>query len=321
MLKSTIDFFTYSFLKLSPDSHLGLMLNFFIYDTIKILFLLLIMITVMGVLRSYLPEEKVKAWIEKRKFWVYFGASAFGALTPFCSCSSIPLFFSFLKMGIPLGVTFSFLITSPIVNEYLVILMISFFGLKVALIYIASGIIIGVFSGFILGKMNLEKHLSLDFQAKACCSNEGEEHLSFNPKRESLIARLKFGLSEALLIIKKLWKWILLGVGLGAVIHNYLPQEFLESLMQKTGVFSIPLATLLGIPMYGSCAAIVPIAVALFNKGIPLGVALSFMMATSALSLPQAIMLKRAMNLKLIFIFFMITGVSIMLIGYLLNLI
>ncbi len=317
MLQTTIDWFTYSLLNIDPQKALGVILNFFLYDTIKILGLLFIMISIIGFARSFLPEEKVRRWIGKGSILSYFGASTFGAITPFCSCSSIPFFFSFLKMGIPLGVVFSFLITSPIVNEYLVVLMLGFFGLKVTIVYVASGIAIGVIAGFVLGKLNLEKHISSDFKPK--CSCEKESQLEVKTDFATLKKRAIYGLNEALSIIKKLWKWILLGVGLGAIIHNYVPREFFESVINNTGVFAVPLSTLLGIPMYGSCASIVPIAVVLFNKGVPLGVALSFMMATSALSLPEAILLKRAMRLKLILIFFGITAFAIISIGYLID--
>jgi len=271
------------------------------------------MISVIGFLRSFLSQEKVKTWIIGTKGWGNFFASLFGAITPFCSCSSIPLFISFLDAGIPLGVTFSFLVTSPLINEYLVVLMLGFFGWKITLAYIISGMAIGIITGIILGKMKLEKYIEKDI-----ISGNTEETCEVKPK--GIKQRILFGINEAECIVKKLWIWVLIGVGLGALIHNYVPQEAVQSIVSKTGFFSVPIATLIGVPMYGSCAAIVPIAVVLFQKGFPLGTALAFMMAVAALSLPEAVMLRRAMKLKLIVIFFGITTFGIIFIGYLFNL-
>jgi hypothetical protein len=241
-----------------------------------------------------------------------FYAAIFGAVTPFCSCSSIPIFIGFLEAGIPLGITFSFLITSPLINEYLVILMLGFFGWKITLLYVLSGILIGVVSGLILGRMNLDQYLVTDLVRERGDDYKEESHLIF-------ITRLKFGWDEAVSITKKIWLWVLIGVGIGATIHNYIPQQFIQKIISKAGIFSVPIATVLGVPMYGSCAAIVPIAVVLFQKGIPLGTALAFMMAIAALSLPEAIMLRRAIKLQLIILFFGITTLAIILTGYLFN--
>ena len=271
------------------------------------------MILAIGFIRTYIPQNKVKEWLSGKKKGVgNLMASLFGAITPFCSCSSIPIFLSFLEAGIPLGVTFSFLITSPLVNEYLAVLMLGFFGWKITLVYVLSGILIGVASGLILGSMRLEKHLVKDLISSN--SKQIKEIKYTNTKK-----RLQFGLNESISITKKLWIWVLIGVGVGAAIHNYVPSELIQGLINKGGIFAVPIATLIGVPMYGSCAAIVPIAVVLFQKGIPLGTALAFMMAVAALSLPEAIMLRRAMNLKLIAIFFGVTTLAIILIGYLFN--
>jgi uncharacterized membrane protein YraQ (UPF0718 family) len=314
MLHLVVDWLTYGVFKLDAGSRFGAAINFFIYDSVKILLLLFVMISAIGFLRSFISQSKTKAWITAKKGWGNFFASAFGAVTPFCSCSSIPIFISFLKAGIPLGVVFSFLITSPLINEYLVVLMLGFFGWKITLVYIASGMIIGIFCGIILGRLKLEKYIEKDFAA----GNNTEE----NEEKEykGMKQRALFGIKESVGIVKKLWIWVLVGVGLGAVIHNYVPQESIQSIVGKAGVFSVPIATLLGVPMYGSCAAIVPIAVVLFQKGFPLGTALAFMMATAALSLPEAVMLRRAMKLQLIATFFGITAAGIILTGYLFNL-
>ncbi|NQU79105.1 permease [Candidatus Woesearchaeota archaeon] len=314
MLKEIVDWILYSVIGLDLTLRWVESLNFFIYDSIKILLLLFVMIFIIGFLRTYLHPNKVKKWISSKKYGSSnVLASLFGAITPFCSCSSIPLFISFLKAGIPLGVTFSFLITSPLVNEYLVVLMFVFFGWKIALAYAISGILIGVVSGIILGKMKLEKYLVKDLIST---NNEVKKEITY----DGIKNRMLFGLDEATSIIKKLWVWILVGVGIGAGIHNYVPAEVIQSIVSKGGLFAVPIAVLLGVPLYGSCAAIVPIAVVLFDKGVPIGTALAFMMAIAALSFPEAIILRRAMRLKLIAIFFGIVTLAIILTGYIFNL-
>ncbi len=312
MLLRFSDWLSYQVFGFSSESKLGAAVNFFIYDSIKILVLLFALIFIIGVLRTFLPQAKIKAWMSQRGIIGNIFASFFGSITPFCSCSSIPLFLSFLKAGIPLGVTFSFLITSPLINEYLVVLMLGFFGWKITLLYVLSGLLIGIVSGLVLGRMNLEKYLVDDFAYGQSDQEEAQLFLTFS-------SRLQFGLSEAVSITKKIWIWVLVGVAIGAGIHNYIPQEMIQNIISKTGIFSVMIAVLIGVPMYGSCAAIVPIAVVLFQKGIPLGTALAFMMAIAALSLPEAVMLRRAMRLKLILIFFGITTFGIILIGYLFN--
>lgn len=312
MLQIIVDWLVFSLLRLPPDAKWAEAVNFFIYDSVKILLLLFGMIAVISFLRTYLPQEKVKPWLTRRKGLGIFFAALFGAITPFCSCSSIPLFLSFIKAGIPLGISFSFLITSPLINEYLVVLMLGFFGWKITLAYIVSGMSLGVFCGFFLGKMNLEKHLVEDMLPSTLFT---EKCIPY----QGLKQRIAFGFYEAGAIVKKLWAWVLLGVAIGALIHNYVPDQMIQGMIQKTGFFSVPIATLIGVPLYGSCAAIVPIAVVLFQKGVPIGTALAFMMAIAALSLPEAIMLRRAMKLPLIAIFFGITTLGIIFTGYLIN--
>lgn len=312
MLLRFVDWLTYGLFRLSPETRFGAAVNFFIYDSVKILLLLFFLILAIGILRTFLPQQRIKQWMGKRGVVGNFYAALFGAVTPFCSCSSIPIFLGFLEAGIPLGVTFSFLITSPLINEYLVILMLGFFGWKITLLYVLSGLFIGVVSGLILGRMNLDRYLVTDLIEKR--GNDIEEELPL-----AFAGRLKFGWGEAVSITRKIWLWVLVGVGIGAAIHNYVPQEMIQGVISKAGIFSVPIATVLGVPMYGSCAAIVPIAVVLFQKGIPLGTALAFMMAIAALSLPEAIMLRRAMRLQLIIMFFAITTLAIIVIGYLFN--
>ncbi|MBU0693320.1 MAG: permease [Candidatus Omnitrophica bacterium] len=312
MLQLIIDWLVYSVFGLSSGSRLGEVINFFLYDSIKILLLLFFMIAVIGFIRTYISQNTIKGWISKKKVLGNIFASLFGSITPFCSCSSIPIFLSFLEVGIPLGATFSFLITSPLINEYLVIIMLGFFGWKITLLYVLSGITIGVISGVILGKMRLERYLVKDLVSE-------DAQLAKEKVYTGIRERIIFGIDEAKSITKKLWMWVLLGVGIGSFIHNYIPQETIRGIISKTGPFSVPLATILGVPMYGSCAAIVPIAVILFRKGVPLGTALAFMMATAALSFPEAVILRRAMKLQLIAIFFGVTTLAIIITGYLFN--
>jgi uncharacterized membrane protein YraQ (UPF0718 family) len=288
-------------------------ISFFIYDTLKIFFLLFVFIAVIGVFRTYISRKTIESKLTGKGILPYFFASAFGALTPFCSCSSIPFFISFIRLKIPLGVTFSFLITSPLVNEYLAVMMAGFLGIKITIIYIALGMLLGIVSGMIISKLKMEKYIveDIDFNLQ----EEDEKDKNY----ERFSDRLKFGLNESIEIIKKLYLWIIVAVAIGALIHNYVPEEKIHNIISKVGIFSVPIATALGVPMYGSCAAILPIAAALFQKGIPLGTALSFMMAVSALSLPEAIMLRRVIKLKLIAIFFGITTFGIIFIGYLFN--
>lgn len=313
MLQNAVDYFTYDLLGLSRSGNAwASALNFFIYDVIKITLLLLVMISVIGYLRTFLPPDKVRKTIARSGKFGYLLASSFGALTPFCSCSSIPVFFGLLEAGVPLGITLSFLITSPMINEYLVVLMLGHFGWKITGLYVLSGLAIGTTSGVLLSRLRPEEYLMEDIHKKTCCTEKDNTYKCFKQ-------RAAYGISEAVSILRKIFLWILVGVGTGAVIHNWVPQESIETLINRTGVFSVPLAVLLGVPMYGSCAAIVPIAVVLFQKGLPLGTALAFMMAVAALSLPEAMILKRAMKLKLIIIFFAIASCGIVITGYLFN--
>ena len=314
MLLTFSRWLTLDVFRLDAGSRWAEVVQFFLYDTIKITGLLVVLIFIIGVIRTFIPARRIRQFMTLPGGLGYLAASAFGAVTPFCSCSSIPIFFAFLKAGVPLGVTFSFLITSPLVNEYVFVLMVGFFGWKVALLYALSGMALGIVCGFILGRMKLERHLVEDIIVPVEMDQEEGSFVHFKD-------RVKYGWGEAMSILKKIWVWVIAGVALGAVIHNFIPQTMIDAVMATTGVWSVPLATVIGVPMYGSCAAIVPIAVALFQKGVPLGTALAFMMAVSALSLPEAIMLRRAMRLPLILIFFGVTTLGIVVTGYLFNIV
>ena len=311
MIEELINKTIANILNIPLDSKIAESLTFFIYDSIKIMLLLFIMIALIGYLRSYIPQKKIKELLSKSKLGIgNLFASMFGALTPFCSCSSIPFFMGFIRAGVPLGITFSFLITSPLVNEYVAVIMLATFGWKIALAYIISGILIGVISGLILGKLRLEKHIEKEFK-----NNNNTQEKEFQNQKERII----FGLNEAKDITKKMWLWILVGVGIGALIHGFIPETFIRNVIGKGGLLSVPIATIIGIPLYANCAAIIPVALVLFEKGFPLGTALSFMMATAALSLPEAVILRKVMKLKLIIVFFSIVAVGIVAIGYFFN--
>jgi uncharacterized protein len=312
MLLSFSQTVVYEWLGLEPGARSAAALEFFIYDSLKIFLLLAVMIFAIGVARTWLPEHKLKAWMGRGGVWGIIVAAVFGALTPFCSCSSIPIFITFLKAGVPLGAAFSFLVASPLINEYLVILMADAFGLKIAIAYVVSGLTIGVLAGVVIGRLRLERWLEADMVGEAAPLVNGGRPFTMGD-------RLRHGYDESASVLRKIWVWVLVGVGLGALIHNYVPTDTVHRLMEASGPFSVPIATLLGVPLYGSCAAIVPIALVLFNKGIPLGTALAFMMAMAALSLPEAVMLRRTMNLALIAVFFGVTIVGILFTGYLFN--
>ena len=261
-----VDSLIYSFLRLPQDSLWAATVHFFIYDSVKILLLLFLMISVIGFARTFLSRARMKSWLNARGPLAYFYAALFGAVTPFCSCSSIPIFFGFLDAGVPLGVAFAFLVTSPIINEYLVVLMIGFFGWKITVLYVVSGLVMGTSVGLALGRMNLERFLEKDIFRGDVLESGGEGLRGWQ-------ARWRFGVEEAVTIIRKIWRWVLVGVAVGAVIHNYVPQPTIEAIVARAGVFAVPLVTLLGVPLYGNCAAIVPVAVVLFQKGVPLGTA------------------------------------------------
>lgn len=314
------DWLTYSIFGLEHGSKMGAAVNFFIFDTIKIIILLFFISTIMGFVNSYFPIEKVKNYLSKNKLYglEYFIASTFGAITPFCSCSSVPLFIGFVKGGIPLGVTFSFLITSPLVNEVAIALFISMFGIKPTLIYVLSGIIMGIIGGFILGKLKLESNL-MPWAQKLIQSSTQEDLIE--GEKTAFSKRVFPVINESIGIIKSVILYVLIGIGLGALMHGYIPTGFFEKYISKDNPFAVPIAVLLGVPMYSNAAGVLPIIQVLVQKGIPLGTAISFMMAVVGLSIPEATLLKKVMDWKMIFIFFSVVALCIILSGYLFNII
>lgn len=319
-LQNLADWLIYSVFGIDVTSQLGKALNFFVYDTIKILLLLFVIVFIMGIVNSYFPVEKIRNFLSRNKLFgfEYVLASTFGAITPFCSCSSVPLFIGFVKGGIPLGVTFAFLITSPLVNEVAIALFIGMFGLKATLIYVTSGILLGTIGGIILNSLKLEKHLSPWVQGiLAKAEKEGD----LEEENQTLTQRLPLIFSEAKSIIKGVFWYIIIGIGIGAVMHGFIPTGFFEEYISKDNPFAVPLAVILGVPMYSNAAGILPVIQVLVAKGIPIGTAIAFMMAVVGLSIPEATLLKKVMTWKLIAIFFSVVTLCIIISGYLFNLI
>ncbi len=314
------DWLVYDVLDLTKEQHLAEALNFFIYDTTKILILLFLVIFLMGIVSSYFPVEKVKNYLSRNKFYglEYLMASLFGVVTPFCSCSSVPLFIGFVKGGIPLGVTFAFLITSPLVNEIAIGLFVGLFGLKTTIIYVISGVLLGTISGIILQKLKLEKYLTP--WVKEVLANAQRDQDIFEAEKQSLKQRLPIIWTEVGTILKGIISYVLIGIAIGGIIHGYIPQDFFESYMAKDNLFAVPIATLLAVPMYSNAAGILPVVQVLVTKGIPIGTAIAFMMGVVGLSLPEAMLLKKVMTVKLIAIFFGVVSLCIIFSGYLFNL-
>ena len=315
-LENLVNRFLYDVLFFYPKEHLSQALNFFIYDSIKIILLLILIVNVMTFLNSYLPITKIKKFLTSKKlYWLqYILASLFGAITPFCTCSSIPLFVGFIRWGIPLWVTFSFLITSPLVNEVAVAMLLWIFGFKITAIYVTSWIVLWVFGWWLLGKLWLEKYLA-DFIKK----DRDSQDLKINSLISSFTERLKLVWRDSWDIITKIIPYLSLGVAVGAWIHWFVPTWFFEAYITKSNPFAVPLAVILWIPMYANATSIIPIVQALIAKWIPLWTGLAFMMAVVGLSLPEFLILKKVMHVKLLFIFFGLIGFFMILLGYFFN--
>ena len=315
------DWLVYTVFSIGAETHLGKSLNFFIYDTIKILILLFVIVFLMGIVNTYFPIEKLKNYLNRKKLYglEYFFASIFGAITPFCSCSSVPLFIGFVHGGIPLGVTFSFLITSPLVNEVAIAMFLGLFGLKITLIYAISGILLGTIGGWLLGKFNLEPLLT-DW-VQNVLANAEKSTAGYEEEKRTFKQRLPEISKSAWDIVKGVLLYIVIGVGIGAAMHGYVPENFFAKYLGSGAWWTVPMAVLLAVPMYANAAAIVPVIQVFVVKGIPMGTAIAFMMATVGLSIPEATLLKKVMTLKLIGIFFGVVTICIVLSGYLFNLI
>ncbi len=275
----------------------------------------------MGIVNSYFPIDKVKNYLSRNKLYglEYLMASLFGVVTPFCSCSSVPLFIGFVRGGIPLGVTFAFLITSPLVNEVAIGLFIGLFGVKTTIIYVVSGILLGTISGVILQKLKLETYLTP--WVKEVLANAQKEQDLFIAEKQTLQQRLPIIWAEVLTILKGVIPYVIVGIAIGGFMHGYIPEGFFEQYMAKDNLFAVPIATILAVPMYSNASGILPVAQVLVAKGIPLGTAIAFMMGVVGLSLPEAMLLKKVMTLKLIAIFFGVVTFCIIISGYIFNLI
>lgn len=317
-LQPIADWLTYKLMGFSHEDALGESINFFIYDVPKILLLLSGMIFFISLLQTFIDTQKVRAAVEKRGEGIgNLMASIFGAVTPFCSCSSVPLFIGFVEAGIPLGITFSFLITSPIMNEVALVLLFGLFGWQVALLYLVSGILIGVVAGMILGRMKLERYVEdFVYQVRA------NRAVSVLPEdRPSWRERFGEAADKTREIVGKVWLFVIVGIGIGAFIHGFVPEDALVGIMGEGAWWSVPVSVLLGIPLYSNAAGVIPIVSALLDKGAALGTALAFMMSVVALSLPEMIILRRVLKPRLLMIFASVVAISILITGYLFNLI
>lgn len=311
MFQYVADLITYRVLGLVPETHLAVTVNFFFYDVFKILFLIFVVLAVISFIRTFFVEDKVEKWLGKARFGLgNLIAAVFGAVTPFCSCSSIPVFIGFLKARVPVGIAFSFIITSPLVNEIAFVMMGGLFGWKLAFLYAFSGILLGVVAGMVIGVLKMEKEVILEGGVK----NGAEEYLP-----RTFLGKIEYAFLESKKTFKHLFFYVLGGVALGAVIHGYVPQDFFMDYVGKYNVLAVPVAVLMGIPIYAGCSTLVPFIFSITANGVPLGTSLAFMMSIAGLSLPEAIMLKRIIRWKLLAIFFGIVAAGIILIGYIFN--
>lgn len=315
------DWFVYSVLGIVKGSKIGDAFNFFVFDTIKIFILLGVVTFFMGIVNSYFPVDRVRHFLTKRKWYGldYFMASFFGTITPFCSCSSVPLFIGFVRGGIPLGVTLAFLISSPLVDAVSVAMFIGMFGWKTTIVYVVSGIVLSMIAGYILGKMKLE-HLLTDW-VKTILENKQISDNTFEADKKTFLQRLPEIGKEALEIIKGVSLYVLIGIAIGGLMHGFIPTGFFEAYINKENPFAVPIAVVLGVPMYSNAAGVLPVMQVLVQKGIPLGTAIAFSMAVVGLSIPEGLLLKKVMTAKMLLIFFGVVTACIIISGYLFNLI
>lgn len=314
LLKPAADWFVDDLLGMAAGSHVTEALRFFVFEVPKVLLLLTLIIFLVGIVRSYFSPEKTRKVLEgKSLFTGNVMASMLGIVTPFCSCSAIPLFLGFVEAGIPIGVTFSFLIASPMINEVAIGLLFSLFGWKTAAIYVVSGLVIAIIAGWVIGKLNL-RHWVQDwvYQSQSDNSESEEERLKFSD-------RIQYGYNAVREIVGKVWIYVVLGIAVGAGAHGFVPADFMASLMGKSAWYSVPLSVIIGIPLYSNAAGIIPIVSVLIEKGASLGTALAFMMAVIGLSLPEMIILKKVLKIQFILTFAGIMAVGIMIVGYLFN--
>lgn len=305
--------FTYTLFNLAKDSNFASAIEFFLFEVPKVFMLLVLIIFIVGIIRTYFtPERTRKVLAGKREYIGNILGALLGIVTPFCSCSAIPLFIGFIESGVPLGVTFSFLIAAPMINEVAIVLLFAMFGLKVTAIYIGSGLFIAITAGYIIGRIRLEHFVEPWVYAVKVGNAGSDTSMTFR-------ARIYAGILSVTDIISKIWLYVIAGIAVGAGIHGYVPTGFMAMLMGKDVWWAVPVAVLLGIPMYANAAGMIPIVHVLLEKGASLGTALAFMMAVIGLSLPEAVILRKVLKLPLLAIFFGIVAFGIMLVGYLFN--
>lgn len=317
------DWLTHAVLGLDPSSRLGQAVHFFVEDTSKILVLLMVMIYVIGLARASLDLERVRAFLQrKHRFAGYLFGSAFGAITPFCSCSSIPLFLGFTSAGIPIGVTMAFLLTSPVINEVAVVLLWSLLGWKFTLAYIVVGMSVGILGGLLLDRLRAEQWLQ-DFAARAYRQAGG--HSDATPQAQptpgtmTFAERHEFAKNETLEIAGRIWKWVLIGIGIGAALHGFMPEGWFERQFGTGQWWSVPAAVLAGLPLYSNATGVIPVLESLLGKGLPLGTTLAFCMSVVAASIPEFLLLKQVMLWRLLALLFVILLASFMLVGWIFN--
>jgi uncharacterized protein len=314
MIQTFADWLTADIFSIPLGTHLYDAVDFFIYDTIKIFLLLAVIIFFISTLRTFLPQEKIRSLLSGRKgYWGNVLAALLGIFTPFCTCSAITLFIGFLEAGVPLGVTFSFLVASPMINEVALVLLLGLFGWKIAAIYIASGLVIAIISGIIIGKMKME-NLVEEFVFNGKITTEVGKNMLW-------VERIRYAGGYVREILKKVWVFVVIGIGIGAWIHGYVPMDFLAKYASSDKWYSVPLVVLIGIPLYSNAAGVIPLVGVLAEKGVAMGTSLVFMMSVTALSFPEFLILKKVMKVKLIAIFAGIVAVGIIITGYLFNLI
>ena len=301
---------------LSRQTHLGEALHFFIYDTPKVLLLLTAIVFVMGIVHTFVSPERTRAFLSGRRLGIgNVFAATLGIVTPFCSCSAVPLFIGFLSAGVPLGVTFSFLIAAPMVNEVALALLFGMFGWRIAGLYLAMGLIVAIVAGLVIGKLRMEHHLE-DWVRAIQAGNAAELAVD----RPSWAERIDAGVSHVGEIVGKVWPYVLAGIALGAGIHGYVPEDFMAGIMGKDAPWwSVPAAVVIGVPMYANAAGIIPVVEALIGKGAALGTVLAFMMSVIALSLPEMIILRKVLKVRLIATFAGVVALGILIVGYVFN--
>jgi len=316
IVQSAADGIVYSILGFSPESPVGSALNFFIYDTVKIFILLLVIVYIVTFLRSFFSPEKTRSWLAERKGSTFIGhilAALLGIITPFCSCSAVPLFIGFVEAGIPLGVTFTYLVAAPMVNEVALVMLYGLFGWQIALVYIVSGEVIAIVAGLVIGRLKLERFVEEYVYEVRVSQRQGAMHIP--TYRE----RLRESWLDTIGIIRKIWLYVVIGIGIGALMHGWIPAGALAAYAGRDNPFAVIFAVIIGIPLYSNAAGVIPLVSELTRAGVAMGTALAFMMAVTALSIPEMILLRKVLKPRLLAVFIGVVGTGIICTGYLFN--